>query len=282
MIHRVRHVARYAYDAPVERAAHLLRLRPRALPHQRVHAADVCLDPPASTLREGRDHYGNPVSWAFIDHPHARFEVAALSAVEVSAPDAPAPFTTPSWEAVTRAGAARFETAEFTFGSPLAPADGAARAYAAVSFPPGFPVLAGLLDLMGRIGRDVRLRPGAAVAGAEQALRCRAGACQDLAHLMIAGLRGLGLPARYVSGYARGRDAGQPHAWVEGWLGPEGGWIGLDPAGDCLAADGHVLLAWGRDDGDARPVQGTLVGGGAHTLRVSVEFDPEARAPATQ
>ena len=113
-------------------------------------------------------------------------------------------------------------------------------------------------------------------------LRLRAGVCQDFSHVMIAGLRALGLPARYVSGYIRTRPppgrvarrgADQSHAWVGAWLGPEHGWIGLDPTNDVVVQDEHVVLGWGRDYGDVSPVRGVLLGGGSHKLSVSVDLE---------
>lgn len=267
MIHRLRCVARCG-DAGPAGAAVVLRVRPRALPHQRVRACALRVEPRASApvWQEGTDHFGNPVAWLLIDRPHAGFEAVSEAVVEVSAPAAPDPFATPAWEAVARAGALAHEAAEFVFGSPWVPIDAAARAYAAPSFPPGFPVLAGLLDLLGRIDRDARTRRGVADPAGTGARRADAGACQatyrDAAHAMIAGLRGVGLPARHVSGYARRGEAGCARDWVECWLGPRHGWLGLDPADDRVAGDGHVLFGRGRDGADTCPVRVVPAGGG--------------------
>jgi transglutaminase-like putative cysteine protease len=101
---------------------------------------------------------------------------------------------------------------------------------------------------------------------------------------MIAGLRGLGLPARYVSGYLRTRPppgqparrgADQSHAWVGCWLGPDHGWVDLDPTNNLVVCDEHVVLGWGRDYGDVSPVRGVLLGGGKHTVEVGVDLIPE-------
>ena len=100
---------------------------------------------------------------------------------------------------------------------------------------------------------------------------------------MIAGLRALGLPARYVSGYlrtvpppgqARLVGADQSHAWVGVWLGPEHGWVDVDPTNALVVQDGHVVLGWGRDYSDVSPVRGVLLGGGEHSLKVSVDIAP--------
>lgn len=288
MIYRLRHVTTYAYAHPVDLAAHLLLLTPRQLPCQGVARATIDVTPRPSHVTEAVDHFGNRTTRVFLDVPHARFEVVAEALVEVRFPDAPEAAATPAWEEVTRF-ASRSESAEFVFPSPLAPLVAAATGYAAASFPPGRPVLVGLVELMGRIRQDFVYRPG--VTGPHthvaEVLESRMGVCQDYAHVMISALRGLGLPARYVSGYVRTRPppggvarrgADQSHAWVEAWLGPEHGWIGLDPTNDVVVQDEHVVLAWGRDFGDVSPLRGVILGGGSHGLWVGVDLE-EAEGP---
>jgi transglutaminase-like putative cysteine protease len=183
-------------------------------------------------------------------------------------------------------GGPGWREAEFIFDSPLVPAVPAAREYAAESFTAGRPVLAALRDLNHRIRTDFAFKAGVTTIATPIAtvLRLRAGVCQDFAHLMIAGLRGLGLPARYVSGYIRTRPppgqkkrrgSDQSHAWVGAWLGPEHGWVDLDPTNDLIVSDEHVILGWGRDYADVSPVRGVLLGGGAHSVSVSVDLESE-------
>src|ERR1035438_5987063 len=112
--------------------------------------------------------------------------------------------------------------------------------------------------------------------------RLRKGVCQDFAHLQIACLRSLNLPARYVSGYLRtypppgcprlvGADAS--HAWVSVYC-PEAGWLDLDPTNNMVPSQSNVTLAWGRDYGDVSPVRGVIVGGRDHKLEVPVDLEP--------
>lgn len=283
MIYRLRHVTTYAYAHPVDLAAHLLLLTPRAVPQQQVARATLAITPMPTHVTEATDHFGNRATRVFIDRPHARFEVVAEALVEVLFPPPPAAAATLPWEAVAAAARAS-EAAEFAFPSPLAPLVLVATGYAAASFPPGRPVLAGLLELMARIRADFTYRPGVTGPNTKVAevLETRAGVCQDYAHVMISGLRGLGLPARYVSGYVRTRPppggvarrgADQSHAWVEAWLGPGQGWVGLDPTNDVVVRDEHVMLAWGRDFGDVSPLRGVILGGGEHGLRVGVDLE---------
>ena len=115
----------------------------------------------------------------------------------------------------------------------------------------------------------------------------RRGVCQDFAHLTIAGLRGLGLAARYVSGYlatepppGQGRVVGADatHAWLACWVpGPlgESTWLAVDPTNDCVVADRHVTVAWGRDYGDVPPVKGVIfTEATSSTMSVTVDVAP--------
>lgn len=289
MRYRVRHATTYRYGKPVDLASHMLHLAPRALPHQAVLDARIVSLPEPSRRSERPDHFGNGVTWLFLDRPHERFEVTLEATVDVLFPRPADPAATPQWEQVAalarQAGPMAWEAAEFIFDSPMAPADPGAGGYAATSFPPGRPILAGLIDFMGRIRKDFAFKSGVTTISTPVArvLAQRAGVCQDFSHLMISGLRALGLPARYVSGYLRTkpppgqparRGADQSHAWVGAWLGPEHGWVDLDPTNDILVRDEHVVLAWGRDYGDISPVRGVILGGGHHTVSVAVDLEP--------
>ena len=95
------------------------------------------------------------------------------------------------------------------------------------------PLLAGARDLTRRIFEDFKFDPKATTVATplEEVWEKRRGVCQDFAHLGIACLRSLGLPARYVSGYLRTRPPeGQPrlvgadasHAWFCDFLSRHG------------------------------------------------------------
>jgi transglutaminase-like putative cysteine protease len=214
--------------------------------------------------------------------------VTMEAVVDVGFPPPPVAAETPPWEevaAAARAGGAAWQAAESTFDSPMVAHEPAAGTYAAPSFPPGRPVLEGVRDLTSRIRREFAFRAGVTTISTpvSKVLQLRAGVCQDFTHLMIAGLRCLGLPARYVSGYIRTtprrgpggrRGADQSHAWVGAWLGSRHGWVDFDPTNDLIVADEHVVLGWGRDYGDVSPVRGVILGGGRHGMTVSVDVEP--------
>jgi transglutaminase-like putative cysteine protease len=170
------------------------------------------------------------------------------------------------------------------FESPRIKPQGEFVTYAAKSFTPGRPWADALLDLTARIHSDFLFDSKATNVrtSSEEFYRKRRGVCQDFAHLQIACLRSLKLPARYVSGYLRtypppgkprliGADAS--HAWVSAFC-PESGWLDLDPTNNLVVGDGHVTLAWGRDYGDVSPLRGLILGGRDHTLKVSVDVEP--------
>jgi len=286
---KLRHTTRYAYRTPVDLASHMLHISPRSLPHQSVISTEIVAQPAAGRTSAGLDHFGNAVTWLFIDRPHALFDVTAKSIVEVAFPAPPDPATTPPWEAVVAAaeagGPGAWEAAEFRFDSPMAAADRDAGKYVSESFKPGRPILAALIELNGRIRKDFTFRSGVSSihTPVSRTISQRSGVCQDFAHMMIAGLRALGLPARYVSGYIRTRPppgaerrqgSDQSHAWVGCWMGSAQGWIDLDPTNDLVVREEHVVLGWGRDYGDISPVRGIILGGGRHTLSVGVDLEP--------
>ncbi len=290
---KVCHRTHYTYQTPVDLGIHMLHLQPRPLSRQRIVRSALRVLPDPAIIQHGNDCFGNAVAWMFLETPHQSLDVVLDATVEVYAPAVPAPGSTMPWQAVAAqaasGGAAGHEAAEFLFDSPMAPALAAAGAYAAASFPPGRPVLEGVMDLNARIGRDIAFRAGVTTVNTTvaQVLALRAGVCQDFSHLMIAGLRALGLPARYVSGYirtrpppgqARLRGADQSHAWVGCWLGPEDGWVDIDPTNGILVGEEHVVLGWGRDFSDVSPLLGVILGGGKHTLAVSVDLEAEAEA----
>ena len=287
MRYRVRHKTTYKYAGAVDLASHMLHLLPRQLTHQRVISANLSADPDPARVHEGTDHFGNRVAWMFLNRPHDKFVVTLDAEVDVAFPPAPSA-ETPAWETIAAQAfgdRAAWQAAEFAFESPMLAEDIAATAYVAESFPAGRPILEGLLHLNSRIRREFTFKGGITEIDTpvSKVLALRAGVCQDFTHLLLTGLRGLGLPARYVSGYLRTyppagevtrRGADQSHAWVGAWLGPEHGWIDLDPTNDLVVSEEHVVLAWGRDYGDISPVRGILLGGGRHTVAAEVRLEP--------
>jgi transglutaminase-like putative cysteine protease len=284
----VRHVTAYAYSSLVDLGGHIIHMRPRPLPHQAILSSSLSATPMPTRRNERLDHFGNPVTWLFLDLPHPTFEVVAEAVVDVRFPKPPAPDATPAWEEIAacaaHGGPETWQAAEFLFDSPRVPHTPAAGLYAAPTFTPGRPILSCLLELTHRIRTEFDFRSGVTSIRTpiSTVLERRQGVCQDFTHLMIAALRAFGLPARYVSGYIRTKPppgqtkrlgSDQSHAWVSAWMGPEHGWIDLDPTNDLVVAEEHVVLAWGRDYSDISPLYGIILGGGSHSLRVGVDLE---------
>jgi transglutaminase-like putative cysteine protease len=287
MQYRVMHTTQYTYGTQVELGAHMAHMRPRPLPWQSILSEKLSATPPAARRRDGHDYFGNRVIWMFLDRPHADFSMTAESVVDVEFPAPPPVDATPAWEEVARATREtdHWQAAEFQYGTALAPVSADTKAYAAASFIAGRPVLAALLDLNRRIYKEFRFRSGVTTISTpvQSVMQRREGVCQDFTHVMISALRGSGIPARYASGYIRTRPpagqvkrqgADQSHAWVSAWLGAMHGWIDLDPTNGIVVKDEHVLLGWGRDFNDISPLRGVILGGGSHTVTVSVDLDP--------
>jgi transglutaminase-like putative cysteine protease len=293
----VRHATLYQYSAPVDLGLHQLRLTPPAVGRQSVLQHAIEITPEPDSLVAFLDHFGNGVQSATIESRHNAFSVVLQATIEIAdAVGGPLP-DGPAWETIRTAMQGDgfpdpAEIAEFIYPSPLAQADDAATAYVAQSFSAGAFMVPALRDLLARMKADFAYTPGVTdiTTAVGQVMQSRAGVCQDFAHVMIAGLRGLGLPARYVSGYLRtyppengaglqGADAS--HAWVSVWCGAEIGWLDCDPTNNLVVDDEHIAVAYGRDFSDVTPLRGVILGGGQHSLSVAVTVTEETEsAPA--
>jgi transglutaminase-like putative cysteine protease len=289
----IHHVTHYRYSEPVSSSQHDLHLVPRDLERQRCQCATLTIEPSPIVCRERFDYFGNRAHHAVLASAHSELIATAQSEVTVWSREEPRASEDAPWEdgaGLLAGGRADLEAQEMTFPSPFVAPSQALRDYATASFPPGRGLLASCVDLMGRIHRDFVYDPRATTIATPlvEVLQQRRGVCQDFAHLMIACLRGLGLSARYVSGYLmttpppgepRMRGADASHAWLSVWS-PQFGFVDLDPTNDTLVGDKHITLAIGRDFGDVAPLRGVIHGGGHHTLSVAVDVVPEAEPGA--
>ena len=290
MIYDVRQTTTCVYASPVAHARHVLRLMPINRPGQRVHVAALQIGPEPAHRREGKDFFGNRLTWIDVEEPHRTLTVKLTARVAVDALVEPAPLSTPAWEAIREAAFATSDIgplspAHFLFPSRMVSLDPEIRDYTRESFPANRPVLEAAIELMNRLKSDIAYEIGATTVTTmpPMSFALRRGVCQDFAHIMISGLRGIGLPAGYVSGYlrsapradaARLQGADAMHAWVLVWCGAEIGWIGLDPTNAMVASDEHVVLALGRDYTDVAPMDGVIVGSGGQRIDVGVSVTP--------
>ena len=292
---QVTHETRYDYAPPVEVAQHMAYLQPLHSATQQLLQHSLEVQPAPNQQTPAVDVYGNTRTFISLQSAHARLCVVARSVVATRAPPVPASLL--PWEQVRehfryRADGVYDPAAEFVFASPFVPRHPDFASYARASFAPGLALLAAATDLMHRIHADFTYESESTEVNtpALEALAQRKGVCQDFAHIMIACLRAMGIPARYVSGYLltepapgteklTGSDAS--HAWVAVYVPdfPEGDrWCDLDPTNNRCGwpspGEDYVTLAIGRDFSDVSPMRGVIHGGASHTLKVAVTVEP--------
>jgi transglutaminase-like putative cysteine protease len=290
VIYDVSHRTRYRYEAPVAANTCTLRLLLRSIDGQSVAESRIDVAPAPIEWNERPDIFGNRVVRMRIETPHRELVIQSTARVEVHRPAPPAPGLTPSWESVARDAAASTSLAADSpafalYASRLVGIFEAATRYARQSFFPGRPIYEAAIDLSARINADFTydVKATGVTTSPADAFAKRSGVCQDFAHIMIAALRGLGLPALYVSGYIRtvpppgkarltGADAS--HALASVWCGQEFGWLGLDPTNAVAVGDDHIVIAVGRDYSDAAPVEGVILSSGGQKLDVAVDVVP--------
>jgi transglutaminase-like putative cysteine protease len=297
---QITHETRYDYLPAVETAQHVAYLQPLHTRCQRLLSHELHISPTPAQRRLSQDVFGNTRCFFSLQSPHTVLDVVARSVV--STLERGLPLSSVSWEQCRelfryRLGG-RFDPAtEFVFASPFVPRHSEFTAYARPSFGPGVGVLAAARDLMQRIHADFIYQSQSTQVNtpALQALAQRKGVCQDFAHIMLACLRAMGIPARYVSGYLltqpapgtvrlRGSDAS--HAWVAVYvpdLPPQDRWCDLDPTNNRCGwhspGEDYVTLAIGRDFSDVSPMRGVIHGGASHLLTVGVTVEPATTMP---
>jgi len=283
--YQITHTTLYRYAATVPECFNTVRLHPRDLSYQRCTSHELSMSPlpPDSATRV--DSWGNITGSFSIYQPHNSLKLTASSRVEVQPKPPVAPAASVPWETVANLDeSTNLEEARFKTESKHIRRSSALADYAIQSFSPGRPIIEAGIDLTQRIFTDFEFKPGATTVSTpvEEVFKNRKGVCQDFAHLEIACLRSIGLPARYVSGYVRtipppgkerlvGADAS--HAWCSLYCGAEG-WVSFDPTNNSIPDTDHITLAWGRDYFDVCPIQGVFTGGGKTMMKVEVDVLP--------
>jgi transglutaminase-like putative cysteine protease len=271
---RIRHVTHVAYAQAAVSSHNEVRMTPLTLPSQTTLDARVTVSPATSTWSYW-DYWGTQVTGFDLMEPHADLTITASSLVETSPPD-PLP-EPPTWaELAERAAGSRLlEFAHPTSRTTVPPELVEKAREVAAGLDPHETALA----VSTLVADRVSFLPGVTNVNtsAAEAWEQGAGVCQDITHLTLALLRGLGLPARYVSGYLHPeRDAGlhrsvagESHAWIEYWAGD---WCGYDPTNRTRADESHVVVGRGRDYADVTPHKGVYRGVAGGPPEVSVEF----------
>jgi transglutaminase-like putative cysteine protease len=283
----IRHLTRFRYEQPVSESIMEVRMHPRT------DAAQHCLSfslsvSPRCRVFSYRDHYGNNVQHFDIPGEHTQLVILAESVIEqLTEEPLPSALSPSAWDDL----AALIEADDY--GEMLLPSQ----------FTVSSAALEALAAELGVCRRDDPLtvvrelnealygyfeyvpRSTRVDSPIEEAITSRKGVCQDFTHTMIALLRRLGIPARYVSGYLyRGRedhDRSTPdatHAWVEAQL-PGLDWVGFDPTNNLVAGSRHIRTAIGRDYADVPPTHGIFRGNAESELYVAVQVEASSAAP---
>lgn len=287
MHYKVTHTTTYEYNEPVSLCHNLALLKPRSTVMQICHETKLNIDPQPDIINEYEDFFGNKATYFAIQQEHKTLTVTVTSFVENTSPHAIQFnfYESISWEEAKQqlnnpqpeyADVRQYinETPITTYSEPI-------QQYALQSFLPGRSLFDATNHLMQRIYNDFEYMPGFTTIATPVAevIKKRKGVCQDFAHVAIACIRSIGLPARYVSGYIEtlpsegetklvGADAS--HAWFSIFI-PATGWVDFDPTNNQIPSSQHITIGWGRDYTDVTPLKGVILSSGKHKLTVAVE-----------
>jgi len=289
MYYSIRHVSKFRYSAPIRESMMEVRMQPRNEGLQHLLSFALQTNPRAAVTAH-HDGEGNTVHHFDVPGSHNSLTITATALVSlVARPALPDRLEHASWEELGRL------TATDEYWDYLAPSRFARPSPLLHDFAReqrlsrGADPLSTVRAINAAIHNafDYMAQRTRADSPIDDALRIRQGVCQDFAHIMIALLRELTIPARYVSGYLAQRDSGQDrsaadatHAWVEALL-PALGWVGFDPTNSRVADDRHIRVAVGRDYDDVPPTHGVYKGLADNDLAVAVQVTPSDGPPST-
>ena len=290
MLYQVRHKTRFRYAYPVSFARCNLRLQPIEWAGQTLENYKLDLSSSARVTGTKPIGYLGNVTRMVMERPSRELTIESAFRIRIDRPT-PAPRRDdPSIGAISAAARTTLDMgvespANYIFPSMSIPLSSEITAWCSEHLDSRRGVVEAGLALDSRI-HDRFTYDGSATTvdtSPAEAFEKRQGVCQDFAQIMIAGLRGAGIPAGYVSGYLRtvpppgkprlvGADA--THAWVVIWCGQERGWIGFDPTNACLVGSDHIITAMGRDYADVAPIDGVFTGQEGQKIDVSVDVEP--------
>lgn len=274
----INHVTRYVYDGKVKRSHNEARMTPVSDDQQLVLTAELAVKPGTAHIHNYVDYFGTRVADFDVPARHSVLEVRSSAEVEVNRRSVDPDAVGLSWEQL-RSPEHQDSYAEYLVPTRLTTSGETLQNVAAEVRADADSPAAAVKEVFRRIRDQVTYESG--VTGvhtdADAVWADGRGVCQDLAHVAVALLRNMGIPARYVSGYLHPDDsagigvtvAGESHAWVEWW---DREWIAYDPTNHKYLDDLHVKVGHGRDYKDVPPLKGMVTGGGGtQALEVTVE-----------
>jgi len=270
----------FVYDGFARDSFNEARLRPSDDYSQTVQSFSLRTDP-SSSVQSYVDYFGNHAQRFSIAQQHERLTVEAESVV-ITVPNAErAPVPNPASQS-PETEAEFFDQMEFLQPTRYVPLDEDIEAASRDVLKTRDGVWHDVRTISGYVHKMLVYKPQATAVDtiASEALRLRAGVCQDFAHVTLGLCRSAGLPVRYVSGYflnpgRKPDEVEASHAWIEAYV-PGYGWAGYDPTHDRQADDRYIRVAGGRDYADIRPINGTYRGSATKELRVEVQVRENA------
>lgn len=288
MYYTIRHITRFRYTSAITESVMEVRMRPRSEGPQQCLHFTLAVSPRARVLSY-QDHMANAVHHFDVPSPHPRLTITADALVELRPfPELPEALGLDAWDRIDEMNAAddhwdMLMPSTFAKPTPLLNS-----LFGELGLTRNEDPLTLLRRLTSQLFQIFTYRPQSTRVDSpiDEVLTTREGVCQDYAHVMIALVRGLRLPCRYVSGYLAPRPGGEQidrsaadatHAWVEALL-PDLGWVGFDPTNDLIAGDRHIRAAVGRDYADVPPTRGVFKGTADTELSVAVTVIPAEQA----
>ena len=287
MQYKITHTTEYTYAGSISLCHNIAMLIPRDTNNQQCKKTVIKILPEPDVMQEYDDFFGNKVLYFAIQHQHKKLSVSVTNDIEkINATTLPINlYSNTPWDAVRlqlfEPKPDFIDARQYIAETSMTTIDDQITLYALQSFTPNRPIFEAAKDLMQRIYKDFKFDPDFSTVSTPvtEVMRLKRGVCQDFAHLAIACLRSLGLPARYVSGYIEtlppsgkiklvGVDAS--HAWFAVFI-PNVGWMDFDPTNNQVPGDQHITIGWGRDYADISPLKGVILSSGSHKLRVSVD-----------
>jgi transglutaminase-like putative cysteine protease len=279
MLLRISHETKLSYTSPVAETVFEVRMAPPTDDDQ-TNLGYRLRTTPQATVTPFRDGMGNRVDMFNVTKPYQQLVILATSYVRTHRRPGPSRL-----QGLTRLGEGEvgIDAIELLQPSPLVD-----KSEALDQFVASLPQLSeatsavGFLETLMEAVRDrLIFEPEVTKVRTpvSEALTLGRGVCQDIAHLFIAACRGLGLPARYVSGYVNHPGEIATHAWCQIWGGDRVGWVDVDPTDKSFVADDHVAIAFGRDYSDVPPNKGQWRGQAEETISVVVNVEPVDRVP---
>lgn len=288
MKYKLTHRTKYKYVVPVSTYHSLVCLKPQTMKGQLCHSFALHITPTPVETVPRTDFFGNTLHYFSIDISHKELEVVAESTVESFPKIIPAESLSmlcrDARNYIWNTHLLKAELLQYLLPSPFISWDNEIRHFAQDCFADNLPLYECVRRLCHKIYTEFTFVSNYTNVNTplKTVLKDRKGVCQDFSHLAIAGLRSLGFPARYVSGYIetlpppgkkklQGSDAS--HAWLSVYI-PNMGWCEFDPTNDIIPQERHIIIAYGRDYGDIAPLKGIIFSSGKHTLSVAVNLVP--------